>query len=44
MDEIAILILIIIGGFILAEWLFLPLIISKGLESISDEIKKLGDK
>lgn len=40
MDTIGTILLIILGGYIL----FLPYIIDKGLESIRDEIRRLGDK
>ena len=44
MNEIGTILLLFIGGLILINWLLLPFIIDKGLESIRDEIKKLGDK
>lgn len=44
MDTIGAMLLIILGGYIIGMWLFLPYIIDKGLESIRDEIKRLGDK
>lgn len=44
MDAVGTIILVILGGYIIGMWLFLPHIIDKGLESIRDEIRKLGDK
>lgn len=44
METIGIMILIILGGYIIGMWLFLPAIINKGLESIRDEIRRLVDK
>ena len=44
MDTIGTILLIILGGYIIGMWLFLPAIIDKGLESIRDEIRRLGDK
>lgn len=44
MDTIGAMLLIILGGYIIGMWLFLPAIIDKRLESIRDEIRRLGDK
>lgn len=44
MDTIGTILLIILGGYIIGMWLFLPAIIDKRLESIRDEIRRLGDK
>lgn len=44
MDEIAIFIFLLIGGWILINWLLFPFSISRDLESIEKAIKELGDK
>ena len=44
MNEIAIVVFLFIGVWVLANWLMLPFIISRDLESIKKAIEKLGDK
>lgn len=44
MNEIAIFLILVVLGLILVNWLLLPFIISKGLEDIRNEIRKLVDK
>lgn len=44
MDYLGIFLIVIVVGIILAGWLFLPFMISKGLEDIRNEIRKLVDK